>query len=107
LAALAIFAPFLLFAWLYLDFHSSSRFSIAYMPLFAILAADGIDALRDARGVALTAILGFTFVWMLVPLRVVRTTDSPPVAAANWIREHHRGAVTIDPRMAPFADLLL
>lgn len=105
--ALAIFGPFLLFAWLYLDFHSTSRFSIAYMPLFALLAADGLEALRRFRAFALAAIVGFTFIWMLPPLRVVRTTDSPPVAAARWIREHHRGAVRVDPRMRPFADLFL
>lgn len=107
LIAVATFGPFLLFAWLYLDFHSTSRFSIAYMPLFAILAADGLEAFRRFRALILGAVLAFTFVWMLAPLRVVRTTDAPPVAAAKWIREHHRGAVTVDPRVAPFADLLL
>jgi len=105
--AIAIFGPFLIFAWLYLDYHSTSRFSIAYMPLFALLAADGLEALRRFRAIALAAMVVFTFVWMLEPLRVVRTTDSPPVAAATWIREHTHAAVRVDPRMAPFADLLL
>lgn len=107
LAALAIFGPFLLFAWLYLDFHSSSRFSIAYMPLFAILAADGADVLRRFRAFVVAAIVAYAFLWMLEPLRIVRTTDSPPVAAAKWIREHHRGPLAVDPRLSPFADLLL
>lgn len=107
LAALAIFGPFLVFAWLYLDFHSTSRFSIAYMPLFAILAADGLEAFRRFRPFLLAAIVVYAFLWMREPLRVVRTSDSPPVAAAKWIRASHRGPVTVDPRVAPFAELLL
>lgn len=107
LLALATFGPFLLFAWLYLDFHSSSRFSIAYMPLFALLAADGLELLRRARFVVLGALVTATFVWMLPPLRIVRTTVAPPVAAAEWIRANHRGAIEVDARLAPFGDLLL
>ena len=90
LRAVAVFAPFVLFAWLLLDFHSASRFSIAYMPLFAILAAEGMDV----RGrVPLLAIVGSTMVlWTLPALREVLTTDSPPVAAIKFLR------ATADPR---------
>jgi len=42
LLPLLLFGPFLFFAWLYLDFHSASRFSIGYMPLYALLAASAI-----------------------------------------------------------------
>jgi hypothetical protein len=105
--ALAIFGPFLLFAWLYLDFHSTSRFSVAYMPLFALLAADGLEVFGRIRAIILAALLALTIGWMLEPLRVVRETIAPPVAAADWIRTHHHGPVTVDPRVEPFAALLL
>lgn len=107
LVALAVFGPFVLFAWLSLDYHSTSRFSIAYMPLFAILAADGLEVLTRFRAIALAALITVTIAWMLAPLRVVRETISPPVAAVEWIRGHHRGPVTLDARMEPFAALLL
>ena len=107
LVSLATFGPFVLFAWLYLDFHSTSRFSIAYMPLFAILAADGLEMLGRLRTIVLAALIAVTIGWMLPPLRVVRDTASPPVAAAEWIRRNHRGPVSVDPRVEPFAALLL
>src|SRR5436305_13851193 len=37
-----IFSPFAISAWLMLDRFSISRFSIGYIPMFAIFAADGI-----------------------------------------------------------------
>ncbi|HEX6159183.1 MAG TPA: glycosyltransferase 87 family protein, partial [Thermoanaerobaculia bacterium] len=56
LAALALFGPFCLFAWLYLDFHSASRFSIAWAPLVALLAAEGIALLRRVSALVLAAL---------------------------------------------------
>lgn len=104
--ALAMFGPFLLFAWLYLDFHSASRFSIGYMPLYALLAALGIP--EYGRRFTLAALVAVLVIWSLPVLQVVRTTVSPPVAAIGEIRKL---AVTtpvhVDPRMVPFAELLL
>jgi hypothetical protein len=110
IVALATFGPFCLFAWLFLDFHSASRFSIAYMPLFAILAADGIEATKRARPVVLGVMLAllFTWTWPLLPL--LHRTDSPPVAAATWIRatlDAPMGVVYVDERLGPHAALLL
>ncbi|HYR29777.1 MAG TPA: hypothetical protein VEU30_15010 [Thermoanaerobaculia bacterium] len=85
LYALAIFGPFLLFAWLFLDFHSASRFSVAYMPLFAILAAEGLD-FAQVRVPALAAVVAVIVIWMWPALRVVHTTDSPPVAALKSVQ---------------------
>ena len=107
LLALAIFGPFCLFAWLYLDFHSVSRFSIAYMPLFAMLAADGIDALRRAREAALAIVVAMMIVWTWPALRIVHTTASPPVAAIEWIRAHGRSVIDVDERLGAHAGLLL
>jgi hypothetical protein len=110
LMAMAIFGPFCLFAWLFLDFHSASRFSIASMPLFAILAADGLDVLRRARAVGLAVVAGLMVAWTWPALRVVRTTGSPPAAAADWIRSHLRpesAILYVDSRMTAHADALL
>jgi hypothetical protein len=101
--AVAIFGPFLLFAWLYLDFHSASRFSIAYMPLFALLAAEGIPS--RFRVVTLAAVTGLLIGWTWPALRVVHTTRSPPVAAAEAIPPGT--AVYVDGRLAAHAELLL
>jgi hypothetical protein len=101
--ALAIFGPFLLFAWLYLDFHSASRFSIGYMPLFALLAAQGIP--ERFRVVTVALVLGLLIGWTWPALRVVHTTRSPPVAAIESIPAG--STVYVDERLAAHAALLL
>ncbi|HET7433519.1 MAG TPA: hypothetical protein VFN10_02270 [Thermoanaerobaculia bacterium] len=93
--ALAIFVPFAIFAWLSLDFHSSSRFSIAYMPLYALLAAHGAELFRRARHAIAAALLALMIVWTWPALRVVHTSDAPPVAACTWIRTHVPRGTTI------------
>jgi hypothetical protein len=102
--AMAIFGPFCVFAWLFLDFHSSSRFSIAYMPMFAMLAAAGIP--RRGRAAVLAVVVALMVVWTWPALRVVHTTPSPPVAAIDVIR-HTPGTLYVDDRLGPHADLLL
>jgi hypothetical protein len=89
LLAIATFAPFAIFAWLYLDFHSASRFSVAYMPLFAILAADGIEAAQRVRAFVLAAVAALMVVWTWPALRVVHDTPSPPVAALESVRNDY------------------
>jgi hypothetical protein len=101
---IAIFGPFLIFAWLYLDFHSSSRFSIAYMPLFAILAAQGIDAMRKARAVVLAAVVALMIVWTWPALMIVHRTVSPPVAAIESLRGQD---AYVDNRLGAYAALML
>lgn len=100
--ALAIFGPFLFFAWLYLDFHSASRFSIAYMPLFAMLAAEGIPS--RGRLFTLGVLTALLVAWTWPALRVVHTTPSPTFAAMTSI---HARVVYVDERLAAHADLLL
>ena len=99
---LAIFGPFCLFAWLFLDFHSSSRFSVAYMPMFAMLAAAGIP--RRGYAAVLAAVTALLVVWTWPALRVVHTTVSPPVAALQSVPG---GTLYVDERLAPYAELLL
>lgn len=110
LLALAIFGPFALFAWLYLDFHSVSRFSIGYMPLVALLAAEGLSALGRVRIPAAMMLVALLGIWSWPALRIVRTTDSPPAAAAEWIAANVPAAGTsllVDPRLGPHAAALL
>lgn len=101
---IAIFGPFCFFAWLFLDFHSASRFSVAYMPLFAMLAAEGIP--KRARLPMLAALVATMIVWTWPALRVVHTTQSPPVAAIESLRGTMK-TIYVDDRLAPHAELLL
>ena len=100
--AIAMFAPFLLFAWLFLDFHSASRFSIGYMPLYALLAAEGLPS--RGRFASLAALATLLVVWTWPALRVVHTTPSPPFAA---LRAANGPVVYVDDRLAAHAALLL
>jgi hypothetical protein len=101
---IAIFGPFCLFAWLFLDFHSASRFSIAYMPMFAMLAAAGIP--HRGRAAVLAVVVALMIVWTWPALRVVHTTASPPVAALESLRTFP-GTIYVDERLAAHAELLL
>jgi hypothetical protein len=121
LILIGAFGPFALFALLFLDFNSASRFSIGYAPLVAFLAADGAAAIGaraprigrlGARGVEswlLAVALLLAIVWTAPSLRVVRNEISPPVAAAQWLAAHaSRGdTIEVQARMEPFADLQL
>lgn len=105
--AVAIFGPFCIFAWLLLDFHSASRFSIAYMPLFAFLAAEGVP--RQYRYSVVSALAAALAIWTWPALRVVHETPSPPVAAIEAIRNMNPAPtkVYVDDRLRAHAELLL
>jgi hypothetical protein len=106
--ALAAFAPFCLAAWLMLDRFSASRFSVGYAPLFALLAAEGLAVLKPRLQVIVGgAYIALMIVWTWPALRVVHTTISPPVAAAQWLRANAHRDVYVDPRMRAFGDALL
>lgn len=104
LLILAIFGPFCVFAWLFLDFHSASRFSIGYMPLFAMLAAAGIP--RRGYAPVTAVIVALMLVWTWPALRVVHTTPSPPVAAIESLRTFP-GTIYVDDRLGAHAELLI
>jgi len=108
LVALAAFAPFCLAAWLMLDRFSASRFSVGYAPLFALLAAECLAILTPRwQAIAGGTYIALMIVWIWPALRVVHTTISPPVSAANWLRANAHRELYVDPRMAAFADALL
>ena len=90
------FGPFAILAWLMLDRYSVSRFSIGYIPMFALLAADGLGRLArkrvrwEAAGGAV--LVGAFFFWTLPALATVRENVAPPVLAAQLVNN------ALDPR---------
>lgn len=107
LIALATFVPFALVAWLSLDFHSASRFSIAWMPLVALLAARGMPS-RGAVWITAAFAAGVSF-RMWPGMSEVRNSDSPPVAALEAALLTDPGSATLwlDDRLAAHGGLLL
>jgi len=105
------FGPFAIMAWMMLDRFSVSRFSIGYIPMFAILAADGIRRLARDRadltfvaGGALTLVF---FFWTLPALTPVRNEISPPVAAVRNAQKHldpSRDHLFVAFNMSPFVE---
>lgn len=111
LVATATFGPFWILAWLTLDFHSSSRFSIGYMPLLAILCADAIHLATARRGRGWFAALACTLaagmaVWTWPALTRVRSEFSPPLQAVHFLREH-TSTVYVQKRLRPWAEYYL
>ena len=89
------FGPFAISAWLMLDRFSISRFSIGYIPMFAIFAADGIARIARERA-AVEALIGGAFalafaVWAFPSFADVRRSDAPTVLGVRAIE-------TLDPR---------
>ncbi len=109
LMMLAAFGPFCFAAWLMLDRFSSSRFSIGYAPLVALLAADGLQLLarRAWLEYALSGALATLMIgWTWPALGAVRNSISPPVAVVDWVRNHvdaRRSVVYVDAGMIPYA----
>jgi hypothetical protein len=117
LEALVTFAPFLLFAWLMLDPFGASRLSLGYMPLFALLAAEGFAALgalvpRPRAATAIqwicAAIVVTRFaVWTLPALSDARRNTAPPIALANWVRTNldpRKAVLYVHGSMGPYAE---
>lgn len=106
LVLIGTFGPFSLFAWLFLDWNSASRFSIGYMPLYAVLAADALRGFgRRASIIATIAFAGVSTAWMLPALREIRGTSSPPVAAVEWLQRNPEAAgstVYVQPGLVPY-----
>jgi hypothetical protein len=98
------FAPFALFAWLMLQRFDVNRLAIGYAPMFAIFAADGIARTRWPRAIAGVIAAAFA-VWTVPALNVVRTTVSPPVAAALAAKQQP-GTLFAGITMTTFLDLL-
>ncbi|HSP35769.1 MAG TPA: hypothetical protein VLU46_15765 [Thermoanaerobaculia bacterium] len=109
--AVACFAPLALLSFLMLDWLSASRFSIAYAPMMAILAADGARVAARRFQVALGgAVVVLMIAWALPAMWEAHTEPSPPARAAAWLREHYKPAdctVYVDKRVVPQSQVLL
>jgi len=108
------FGPMAILAWLMLDRYSISRFSIGYIPMFALFAADGI---RVAAGtlarrsleliIGLAIVAGF-IVWTAPAFTEVRRDVSPTIAAAEAVKAHidpKRDQLYVAFNLTPFIEL--
>ncbi len=111
LLAIATFAPFCIMAVLYLDHFSTSRFSIGYAPLVALLAADGIAlAARRFEPLVAAALVAIMIVWTWPAIAAVRHSVAPPIAAIDWLRNHadlNESVIYVDEGMIPYAEWYL
>lgn len=108
------FGPVAIAAWLFLDRYSVNRFSIGYIPMFAIFAADGIARVARARPrleAAISAALVLGFVAYALPVFTpVRRDVSPTVLAVTAARTHFnpdRDDLFIASDMRPFVEYLM
>ena len=89
LLTLAIFAPVAIVSWLNFDIHTASRYAISFMAAHALLAADGFRLFGRKVQVTLCTAIALVFIgWSWPALRSQRTTDAPPVAALQWVRDN-------------------
>jgi hypothetical protein len=110
LLTLAIFAPLAVTSWLNLDFNTAGRYAIGYMAAHALLTADGFLLFgRKAQLALCTAMVILFVVWSWPALRSQRTTDAPPVAALNWVRDNLPPSepVYVHGTLGPLADYVL
>jgi hypothetical protein len=106
------FLPVAISAWLMLDRYSINRFCIGYIPMFAILAADGIARVSRKLPDRLEPLIGAVVValfigWTAPALTPARNEMSPPVAAALAVRQHidpKRDHLFVGASMLPFVD---
>jgi hypothetical protein len=111
LLALAAFTPFAVMAILYLDYFSTSRFSIGYAPLVALLVADGIAIVSwRFEPLVAAALVVVMIIWTWPAIAAVRHSVAPPIAAVDWLRNHAdpRGStIYVHAGMIPYAEWYL
>ena len=115
------FGPVAVAAWLFLDRYSVNRFSIGYIPMFAIFAAEGIRSAsvslagslpsrrRIEAGIAIALILAF-IAYALPAFRPVRRDIAPSVLAVEAAKTHFNPQTDdlfVAADMFPFVDYLL
>jgi hypothetical protein len=104
LLLLAMFGPIAVFSWLMLDLNAASRYVIAYLPMFALLAALGIATIvrSEIAGAGLCALVAAVFAINAWPvLRQVRE-ETPPIQQA--IASTDRGTVYTTSGVVPFIE---
>jgi hypothetical protein len=93
---LAMFVPIAIVSWMMLDKTAATRYGLAYVMLYSLAGAYGIDVLarvlknQTAQNTITTAAVAILVVamidWARPALAVVRHRASPPIAAMRWIR---------------------
>jgi hypothetical protein len=90
----AIFLPHALAAWLMFDQLAVARYTLPHVTMHAVLAAEGIGVVAALFGrfaarlqtLLVAALIALFVIWTAPGLRVVATSDAPPVAAMKLIR---------------------
>jgi len=108
------FLPVAIAAWLMLDRYSVTRFSIGYIPMFAIMAADGIARVAWKRvdvfePLIASIVIAMFVIWTAPAFTTVRNDVAPSVAAVSAVRQHvdpHRDRLFVGFSMTPFLEYL-
>jgi hypothetical protein len=117
----ASFLPFILFAFVMLDTNSFGRYSIAYVPVYALLAASGIELFASlfkrlthgrvvVSSIVTALIAAGMFAWSAPAVAEVRRHNSPPVRAIKWIRKNadpKRDVIFVQGGILPHVRLML
>jgi hypothetical protein len=95
---MAMFVPTAIASWIMLDTTAVTRYGLAYVMLYSVAAANGIDLLarvwrnetvQNTLAAAIAASLVLPMInWTRPALALVRHRISPPIAAMRWIRTH-------------------
>jgi hypothetical protein len=96
--AAAVFVPIAVFTWLNLDVSTPARYATAYLPLYALLAADALAVLsrrRDVQAVLTGALVVALASWTWPAVRTQATLDSPPAAALRWVQQNVPPGTTV------------
>ncbi|HYC61499.1 MAG TPA: hypothetical protein VEK79_18235 [Thermoanaerobaculia bacterium] len=89
LLTFAIFTPLAVTTWLNLDINTPGRYAIGYLPMHALLAADGFLLFGRKAQIALCSAVVLVFIaWTWPALEMQRETDAPAVAAMKWVRDN-------------------
>ncbi len=111
--AMLTFLPFVVFAYLSLDYNSIQRYSTAYLFLWTLLAAHALAPIGRWPAAAQVAVIllmaGRYAQWTGVMLTEVRNEPAPTQAAMTFLREHVKKGerVWIHGSLEPFAEYFL
>jgi hypothetical protein len=101
---LMMFGPIAIFSWLMLDLNAASRYVIAYVPMFALLASIAIEEMTRRGWIAATSCAVIAAVFAIrawEPLQRVREEIPPVLRAIRSI--DHQQTVYATPGALPFA----
>ena len=101
----AMFLPIQLFTWLMLDMSNFSRYSIAFIPMYALLIANAFVWMRAWSALPVVAIVARLVWWTLPALNEVRRTESPSAAAMKSVRASK--TIYVHGGVAAFANVFL